>query len=146
VQAAIDLLETCPSCADDAGYTGGCPACIQAGECIKFNDFLCKSSALIIARHMLQRLEKTELYKEKVNEMLNQASAEGSRADSEVSPNYHKERKEKDLFGSPRREKRKRAMRAAMDIDPARPRQLVIGRPSWPMDRSDGAPRQQQEA
>lgn len=41
-------------------------------------------------------------------------------------------------FASPRREKRKRSMRAAMDIDTAKQRQLVIGRPSWPMDRSDG--------
>uniref|UniRef100_A0A7S4AD27 Helicase C-terminal domain-containing protein n=1 Tax=Pseudo-nitzschia australis TaxID=44445 RepID=A0A7S4AD27_9STRA len=148
VQAAVDLLQTCPSCADDAGYTGGCPACIQAGECIKFNDFLCKSSALIIARHMLQRLEKTELYKQKVKEQLNEEFGDGvhSQLDSNVSRDELKKKKERDSFSSPRSEKRRKAMRVAMDIDTARQRQLVIGRPSWPMDRSSGTPREQQEA
>lgn len=133
VQAAIDLLGHCPSCADDVGYTGGCPACIQAGECIKFNDFLCRSSALIIAKHMLKRMEKTESYKQNLKEQMQQRD-------------NHKKRTNRDGFSSPRRENRKRAMRSAMDIDAAKQRQLVIGRPSWPMDRSEGIPREQQEA
>ncbi|VEU36400.1 unnamed protein product [Pseudo-nitzschia multistriata] len=137
VEAAIDLLESCPSCVDDAGYTGGCPACIQAGECIKFNDFLCRSSGLIIARHMLRRLEKTERYK--------LAMEEHAESDVEMVEDDRKKRKENRPFASPRREKRRRAMRAAMDIDATKPRQLVIGRPSWPMDCCDSIPRQQQE-
>ena len=63
IQAAVDLLECCSSCSEDRGYDGGCPACIQAGECIKFNDFLSKSSALIIGKILLKRMEQTELYK-----------------------------------------------------------------------------------
>ena len=145
IQAAIDLLSACPSCSDDSGYTGGCPACIQVGECIKFNDFLCRKSALIIAKHMLQRMEKTELYQ---NNLKAELELEESSAASEDSDPLEgtKKRTGTDAFASPRREKRKRAMRAAMDIDVGKQRQLVIGRPSWPMDRSDGVPRQQQEA
>jgi hypothetical protein len=69
IQAAIDLLECCSSCSDNQGYDGGCPACIQAGECIKFNDFLSKSSALIIiGKNLLKRMEQTEVYKLNKNE------------------------------------------------------------------------------
>jgi len=148
VHAAIDLLQNCSSCSEDVGYTGGCPACIQAGECIKFNDFLCKSSALIIAKHMLLRIQKTEIYKKNVEDQLNDGScvddenvfgAETSKAESTT-----KKRKDIKYVASPRRDKRKRAMRVAMDIDSAKQRQLVIGRPSWPMDISDGTPRQLQ--
>merc|ERR1712194_15024 len=151
VQAAIDLLSSCPSCSDDVGYTGGCPACIQAGECIKFNDFLCRKSALIIAKHMLQRMEKTELYKKNLEEKLEmtEESSTATKEDLDLSTEIRGDSKKgtrSGSFASPRREKRKRAMRAAMDIDLAKQRQLVIGRPSWPMDRSEGAPREQQEA
>jgi len=150
VQAAIDLLQTCPSCADDVGYTGGCPACIQAGECIKFNDFLCRSSALTIAKHMLKRMETTEIYKRNLKDQM-QTEKEASLANGELdSATSHrsdpKKRTKSDTFASPRTQKRRRAMRAAMDVDVAKPRQLVIGRPSWPMDRSEGVPREQQEA
>ena len=81
IQAAIDLLDTCSSCSDDRGYTGGCPACIQVGECIKFNDFLCKKSALVIARHMLSRIESTDLYKK--NESAGQNNSEGENDDDD---------------------------------------------------------------
>ena len=150
VQAAIDLLGHCPSCADDVGYTGGCPACIQAGECIKFNDFLCRSSALIIAKHMLKRLEKTEIYKRNLKEQMeiemDLSGLEVNFDSAAAQRDNRKKRINQDGFSSPRRENRKRAMRSAMDIDAAKQRQLVIGRPSWPMDRSEGVPREQQEA
>lgn len=133
IHAAIDLLECCSSCLEDRGYDGGCPACIQAGECIKFNDFLSKSSALIIGKNLLERMEQTELYKlnEKENDTL-ESNGEKQHVTKEIT--------------SPRTRKRQRTMRAAKDIDPARQRQMVIGRPSWPMDRSDGPPQHQQEA
>jgi hypothetical protein len=47
---------------------------------------------------------------------------------------------------SPRRKRRQRALRVAKDIEGARRRQTVVGRPSWPMDQSDGPARYQQEA
>lgn len=40
LHAALALLETCPSCSIDSDYQGGCPACIQAGQCLKFNQDL----------------------------------------------------------------------------------------------------------
>ena len=147
IQAAIDLLGACPSCDDDEEYTGGCPACIQMGECLKFNDFLCRSSALIIAQHMLKRIEKTEIYKQNLQEetQIIEDSETNIGGLAQLGDRGKKKVNRRD-FASPRREKRKRAMRAAMDIDVAKKRQLVIGRPSWPMDRSNGVPREQQEA
>jgi DEAD/DEAH box helicase domain-containing protein len=132
IQAAIDLLECCSSCSDDRGYDGGCPACIQAGECIKFNDFLSKSSALIIGKNLLKRMEQTEVYKLNKNEN----DAVGNNEEKKHVATY---------IASPRTIKRQRILRAARDMEPARQRQMVIGRPSWPMDRSDGPPQHQQE-
>jgi DEAD/DEAH box helicase domain-containing protein len=147
IHAAIDLLDSCSSCADDRGYTGGCPACIQVGECIKFNDFLCRRSALIIAQHMLSRMQTTDLYKKNEIDLKAVEEAEMDidivkESSSQMPPRKRSVAKE---AMSPRRRKRERAMRAAKDMDHARQRQVVVGRPSWPMDRSEGSPRQQQE-
>ena len=143
IQAAIDLLDSCSSCSDDRGYTGGCPACIQVGECIKFNDFLCKKSALVIARHMLSRIESTDLYKK--NEIERQKNVEGQDDDDDDSTDRPRKRTFPKEVASPRRNKRERAMRVAKDMDHARRRQVVVGRPSWPLDRSEGRPQEQQE-
>jgi ATP-dependent helicase YprA (DUF1998 family) len=147
IQAAIDLLASCPSCSKDSGYTGGCPACIQMGECLKFNDFLCNESALAIAKHMLKRIEQTAIYM-RAEMQPAQATLGDVRGDNcGYSPNAcSQKRLSSDESTSPRRKKRERAMRAAKDIDSARGRQVVVGRPSWPMDRSDGPPQQQQHA
>lgn len=85
---------------------------------------------------MLQRIQKTEIYKRNEKDQLND--------DTSISA-MPTTKKDTESIASPRREKRKRAMRVAMDNNSARQRQLVIGRPSWPMDISDGTPRQQQE-
>jgi DEAD/DEAH box helicase domain-containing protein len=130
VEAAIGLLEDCPSCSSDKGYEGGCPACLQAGECIKFNDFLCKSSGLIIAKHLLKRLKQTRLY-----EMNAGSKLEGG--PKEESFKVARQMDARDVT-SPRRKARERAMRNAKDICSARNRQVVVGRPSWPMDPSHG--------
>jgi DEAD/DEAH box helicase domain-containing protein len=132
IEAAINLLEYCPSCSDDRGYNGGCPACLQAGECIKFNDYLCRSSGLIIAKHLLKRLKKTELYEHNISKC---------RLDSNKTNKLARLDDSADV-ASPRRKARERAMRSAKDIAKASRRQVVVGRPSWPMDRSDG-PRQE---
>ena len=139
LQAALDILATCPSCSSDRGYFGGCPACIQTGECIKFNEFLSKSSALKIGRHILTRMKKTDLYKTNEKEY-NSTAVATSEVDGQSECN-EKQNRERDVT-SPRRKKRRRAMRAAKDIENAQRRQTVVGRPSWPLDRSDG-PRDQ---
>ncbi len=136
LEKALDLLEDCPSCSGDRSYDGGCPACLQAGECIKFNDFLSKTSGLVIGKHMLNRLQETEEYKQTLEDQ-----EESSRRDDEdKSRKVARSPTSKDVT-SPRRNKRERAMRKAQDLVHARDRQVVVGRPSWPMDRSDG-PRQ----
>ena len=139
LEAALGLLEECPSCSDDANYDGGCPACLQAGECIKFNDFLSKSSGLVIAKHMLSRLKETDAYKQ--NERETNSQEEACRDESDSSSKFARITTVKDV-SSPRRKKRERAMRNAQDISSARDRQVVVGRPSWPMDRSN-CPRQE---
>jgi ATP-dependent helicase YprA (DUF1998 family) len=129
IEAAVELLEYCPSCNPDNGYEGGCPACIQVSECIKFNDFLCRSTGLIIAKHLLNRLKKTDIY------MKNTTKVESS--DSKMAPTLLRLQSSVDIT-SPRRKARERALRSAKDISKASQRKVVVGRPTWPMDRSDG--------
>lgn len=148
IQAAIDLLESCPSCSEDRGYTGGCPACIQMGECIKFNDYLCKRSALLIAIQMLRRIEQTELYKENEAQLMQRALVDDREKNfgwADSSTRFPSEKRTiSPEVASPRRRKRERAMEIAKDLDNARERQMVVGRPSWPMDHPDASPQQQQ--
>lgn len=140
IEAAIDLMETCSSCSDDHGYSGGCPACLQAGECIKFNDYLCKSSGLIVAKHLLKRLKQTDLYQHSMK----QKAEAGGIDDSETPQKLARTGGSPDI-ASPRRKARERALRSAKDIQGASERQMVVGRPSWPMDRSEGTSRQENE-
>lgn len=138
VEAAVGLLEDCPSCAGDWNYDGGCPACLQAGECLKFNDYLSKSSGLVIGRHLLKRLKQTREYIVNAKLIENKQEAECIHGDSEK---VRRTTNASDVT-SPRRKKRERALRNAKDLVSARDRLVVVGRPSWPMDRSDG-PRQE---
>jgi hypothetical protein len=96
---------------------------------------------LKIARHLLERMQKTDLYKRNALE-LDEADEESSFSLLGAA----KKRKNQETLSSPRRKRRERALREAKDIENARQRQMVVGRPSWPMDRSDGPPRHQQEA
>jgi len=151
IQAAIRLLQDCPSCSMDAGYEGGCPACIQVSECSKFNDFLCKSSALIIGNHLMKRLKQTDLYKKNARELGNDRGNDGEETNNGENSYITKPQPEvsrciedtSDVL-SPRRKAREKAMRKAKDISSARERLVVVGRPSWPMDRSDGGPSRQE--
>jgi DEAD/DEAH box helicase domain-containing protein len=166
VERAIQLLEGCPSCSGDAGYQGGCPACLQFGECIKFNDFLCKSSGLIIAKHLLHRLKQTDLYQTAVlRQEQERAVAVGSMGgngtdDSDrsastglcrspgcksslaTSASHDHHYKSSTIAPAspptPKRSARKRALQNAKDMAKARDRQLVVGRPTWPGDESSG--------
>mmetsp|Transcript_34013 Transcript_34013/g.82469 ORF Transcript_34013/g.82469 Transcript_34013/m.82469 type:complete len:1203 (+) Transcript_34013:185-3793(+) len=140
IEAAINLMESCSSCSNDHGYSGGCPACLQAGECIKFNDFLCKTSGIIVGKHLLKRLKQTDVY---LHNMKKKAEADAD-ADTETPQKLARTSGSPDI-ASPRRKARERAMRSAKDISGASQRQTVIGRPSWPMDRSEGSSRQENE-
>ena len=64
LQAAIDLLENCSWCSSDTThFDGGCPACLHAPQCLKFNLNLSRSAALVIGNRMLDRIKQTDLYK-----------------------------------------------------------------------------------
>ena len=140
VVAAIDLLQACPSCSVDLGYGGGCPACIHAGECIKFNDYLCKWSGLIIANHLLRRIKRTDQYKKNAMELQGRENEE-KREDKPLE----KVARTIDAgdVSSPRRKAREKAMKNAKDISSSRERLVVVGRVSWPMDRSVSASKQE---
>ena len=136
IEAAIGLMENCSSCSVDQGYQGGCPACLQAGECIKFNDFMCKSSGVVIAKHLLKRLKQTKLYQQNEEDDLGKERA-SKKARTQTCTDV--------AATSPRRKARERAMRTAKDIHFARQRQVVVGRPGWPLDRSDGSEQENSE-
>jgi hypothetical protein len=86
---------------------------------------------------LLKRLKETETYKRNAKEDESQKVIyagdliAGARSQKEIKK-----------VTSPRRKKRERAMRTAKDISSARSRQVVVGRPSWPMDQTDGPNRE----
>lgn len=125
LEAAIDLLANCSSCCQEDNDLG-CPACIQSGQCLKFNQFLSRSSALIIGRRMLKRLMQSDLYKDVAN------------AKESVKVTSSTER------GTPRKKARAKALRHAKDMASAKERLFVVGRPSWPTDE-DTMPSRRQE-
>lgn len=133
LEAAIDLLANCPSCLrdqDSTGYQGGCPACLQSGQCLNFNLNLSRHSALIIAKRMLNRIQATELYIKNIADI----EAGLSNGVSQILTRS----KEPSEWHSPRRAAREKAMCEAKDLRSARERQVVVGRPSWPLDNSNG--------
>eukprot|EP00557_Chaetoceros_sp_GSL56_P009931 CAMPEP_0176482538 /NCGR_PEP_ID=MMETSP0200_2-20121128/3429_1 /TAXON_ID=947934 /ORGANISM="Chaetoceros sp., Strain GSL56" /LENGTH=1289 /DNA_ID=CAMNT_0017878861 /DNA_START=172 /DNA_END=4038 /DNA_ORIENTATION=+ len=113
LEAAIDLLSECPSECHKKTYKGGCPGCIQAVPCINFQEDLCKKTGLLIAKRVLSRIKMTNKY---------QNNTRTTTTSFEVC--------------SPRRRKRERALRKASDLESARKRSIVVGRPSWPADTS----------
>lgn len=114
MDAAIDLLEDCSSCGVESGYDAGCPACLHASNCIKFNMHLSRSAGAVIGRRLLSRLQSTALY---------QQNLKSSQTNSQ------------NLL-TPRRQARRQAVRNAKEMHSARDRQFVVGRVSWPLDES----------
>lgn len=116
LEEAISLLEECSSCSNDSSYDGGCPACIHASNCLKFNMHLSRSAAIIIGKHMLDRIRKTQIHQSFVS-----LGQKGKESSSEIDT-------------TPRRKARCKAMKEAKEMHSARQRQFVVGRPSWPLD------------
>ena len=113
VHTAVKLLEQCAVCSRESGYDGGCPECLHDSNCIKFNMHLSRSAAITIGQWMLARIEETDLYKTNV-------ATEGESAAKND--------------GTPRRSARKQALHNAKAMSYTKERQIVVGRPSWPMD------------
>jgi len=134
--AALDLLQNCPSCSLQSAYQGGCPACIQAGQCLKFNQDLSRSAGVLIARRMLDRIKHSALYKKNYE-------LYGRKDDSADAPSMVAGSASESSEGtkasaaemtSPRRKARAAALRDAKNLKSARKRDIVVGRPSWPLD------------
>lgn len=124
LDAALDLLQNCPSCSLQSDYQGGCPACIQAGQCLKFNQDLSRSAGMVIARRMLDRIRTTDLFK-KNSELVGR---------KEESGDIERPKRKAEQMTSPRRKARAAALRNAKNLKSARQRDVVVGRPSWPLD------------
>ena len=135
LESAIKLLEECSSCGNDKGYDGGCPECLHASNCIKFNMHLSRSAAIVIGKRMLGRTQQTHLYKQNARSTQLDSSREDSTLDELTSLST-----KKDI--TPRRKARQRALQTARDMQSARDRQIVVGRPSWPLDGDEVQGRQ----
>jgi ATP-dependent helicase YprA (DUF1998 family) len=134
LEAAVELLEECSSCCWESGYDGGCPACLHASNCIKFNMHLSRSAGAVIGKRIIQRIQETDLYKQFANAASDEASAKGD----EGQP--HSTQSEKPI--TPRRKARSKALQSAKEMRSARDRQFVVGRPSWPLDGDETGFRQ----
>lgn len=123
VQAAIDLLQNCPQCSVDRDYDYGCPACIHAHSCLKFNMHLSKKAAIMIGNRMLTRLQQTDLYRKSL--------AEGTSTTPETET-------------TPRRMSRQKRLKQAKELHNARDRSYVVGRTAWPLDETSGQGKHEQ--
>ena len=137
LEAAIKLLKdclVCSQCVDDS-YDGGCPACLQSGQCVKFNQFLSRSAALVIGKRMLKRLQLTSLY---------QRNASWSNANKlDLRENIERTIEDSDN-NTPRKKARTHALRNAM-VKSTGERLFVVGRPTWPTDE-ENMPGKQEKA
>lgn len=123
VEEAIKLLKQCSYCSTDSSYDGGCPGCIQAHNCLKFNMNLSRSAAIVVGERMLERIKGTETYQMNLKKAEQAAKPTGS--DS-----------------TPRRVARQKKLRRAKEI-PLTERSFVVGRKSWPMDTEHGVGQQE---
>jgi ATP-dependent helicase YprA (DUF1998 family) len=118
IDAAVDLLHDCRTCKSDATYDGGCPACIQASNCLNFNLHLSRNAGVVIGRHLLARLKQIPVSSCDISE-------------TTFSDSIEEINQQKDT--TPRRKTRERGLRKAKEMHAARHRQFVVGRPAWPL-------------
>jgi DEAD/DEAH box helicase domain-containing protein len=116
LEAAIELLEDCSSCSNHVGYDSGCPACLHASSCMKFNMHLSRSAGAKIGRRVLSRIQESQPFLDFLA-----STTDGAAHITQLTP---------------RREARKRAVKNAKELHPASERQFVVGRVSWPLDSS----------
>ena len=116
LEAAIQLLQTCSFCKLDTDYDGGCPSCLHASNCLKFNTRLSRTAALVIGKRTLELIQRTDLYKKNLASV---TTPTGRCSNVDITP---------------RRKARERALTNAKELLSASQRQFVIGRPSWPTD------------
>lgn len=142
LESAIDLLEDCPSgCCNIGGiYKGGCPGCLQSVPCVNFHQDLNRTSALHIARRMLVRIKQSELYQRNFEKFAINKSDSSTLSTLNTKSNVTDVNKIYEDMAklTPQRRVREKALRYASDLVSARKRNILVGRPSWPMDDNAG--------
>lgn len=140
LDSAIELLENCTTCSADTSYKGGCPACLQSVKCMKFNLHLSKHAGLAIAKRMRQRLDESGLFDNEATSttVLSTNCDSPDRAKSNLNLEASKS-------NTPRRKARAKALDLAKDIQAARDRSIVVGRPAWPLDGEHGGAGRQEK-
>lgn len=132
LEAAIDVLENCESCSRSQSDVG-CPACLHSIPCMNFNQGLSRKSGSVIAKRLLQRVKSTKY---------SQYCCAGQRAsdDGHFIDEYG-EGKDRETVGAtnaseekttPRKLRRRKNFQNAFDLESAKKRHIVIGRPCWP--------------
>ena len=118
LEAAIELLDDCPSCSGDERFDSGCPSCILSSECLDFNTHLSKSAGVVIGKLLLQRIKLSDLY-----------------ATIVAGPDNEDETRNKSAL-TPRRRAREKALKKAKEMTTDHERQFVVNRAAWPLDAS----------
>jgi hypothetical protein len=86
---------------------------------------------------MLGRVKQTALYKQTCEAVARKGNGQNDAHMSEADLGLAKQNSM--VLSSPRRKKRATALRDAKHLKAARGRQIVVGRPSWPLDEMDRA-------
>lgn len=115
LNAAVDLLEECTSCYSSNGYDGGCPACLQSVPCDNFHQDLSRSAGIRVGKHLIKRLENSNLKSNKKGDKDKKQSEDGAAAKSK--PVQSDLRSGNVIQGS------------------LKPNNIVIGRASWENDK-----------
>ena len=122
LKTAVDLLEECTSCYSTKSYDGGCPACLQSVPCDNFNQDLSRSAGIRVGKHLIRRLENSNLNSRK------KWAGSGEMQTEEIVP------------------AKGNAVRTKLDVDnmqmqsSIKPKNIVIGRASW-MENGKNRPR-----
>jgi DEAD/DEAH box helicase domain-containing protein len=133
---AIELLEHCTTCSGDTSYNGGCPACLQSVKCLNFNHHLSKQAGLVVAKRMRQRLDESGLFTYDATSTSSALCTSPDRATTSFKRGTSN-------ANTPRRKARAKALDIAKDIQTARDRSIVVGRPAWPLDDERGTDKQE---
>ena len=85
LKAAVELLEECTSC--HANFDGGCPACLQSVSCDNFHQDLSRSAGIRVGKHLIQRLENSNLNSQQKRGSENEDNMEMDANESSLKPN-----------------------------------------------------------
>jgi len=124
LEAAIELLEECPTCYLDKKYDGGCPGCLQSIPCDNFHQDLSRLAGVRIGKHLLKRLKTSSLADEPCSDGVIAVVHD---------PAVHNELKHNQV-GMTHSKHSSRRMEGLQNV--VKPTNIIIGRASW-MENKD---------